>query len=113
VKEFKNDENLPIINILKKPNKGRGKGMTWKDTSLGKLRIFQRGQFTRGTRRNQVLEASPPPPHPHIVKSIVNKERGGTLERIPSIDKPSPIITTHFKIKVVYVRYNATNILYM
>jgi hypothetical protein len=47
------------------------------------------------------------------VKSIVNKERGGTFERIPSIDKPSPIITTHFKIKVVYVRYNATNILYM
>jgi hypothetical protein len=43
VKEFKNDENLPIINILKKPNKGRGKGMTWKDTSLGKLRILQRG----------------------------------------------------------------------
>jgi hypothetical protein len=63
VKELKNDENLPIINILKKPNKGRGKGMTWKDTSLGKVRILQRGQFTRGTRRNQVLEASPPSPH--------------------------------------------------
>jgi len=36
--------------------------MTWKDTSLGKLRILQRGQFTRGTRRNQVLEGPPAPP---------------------------------------------------
>ncbi len=60
MKELKNYENLPIINILKNPNKGRGKGMTWKDTSLGKLRILQRGQFIRGTRRNQVLEAPPP-----------------------------------------------------
>jgi hypothetical protein len=32
----------------------------WKDPSLGKLIIFQRGQITRGTRRNQLLEPSPP-----------------------------------------------------
>jgi hypothetical protein len=54
-------------------------------------------------KRNQVLEPSPP-----IVKNILNKERGGTLERMPSLDKPSPIITTHLKIKVVYAPYNAT-----
>ncbi len=83
--------------------------MRWKDTSLGKLRILQRGLFARGMRRNQVLEAFPPP----IVKSIINKERGGTFERIPSLDEPSPIITTHLKIKVIYVRYNVTNTLYM
>jgi hypothetical protein len=51
-----------------------------------------------------------PPP---IVKNILNKERGGTLERMPSLDEPSPIITTHLQIKVVYARYNAINTLYM
>jgi len=63
----------------------------------------------KGNKKKSSTRSFPPP----IVKSIVNKERGGTFERIPSIDKPSLIITTHFKIKVVYVRYNATNILYM
>jgi hypothetical protein len=47
------------------------------------------------------------------MKSILNKERGGTLERMPSLNKPSPIITTHLKIKVVYVHYNVTDTLYM
>jgi len=70
--------------------------------------VLQRRQITRGMRRNQVLEPSPP-----IVKNILNKEKGGTLERMPSLDEPSPIITTHLKIKVVYARYNATNTLYM
>jgi hypothetical protein len=55
-------------------------------------------------KRNQVLEPSPP-----IVKNRLNKERGGTLERMLSLDKPSPIITTHLKIKVVYAPYNATD----
>jgi hypothetical protein len=32
------------------------------------------------------------------VKSILNKERGGTLERMPNLDEPSTIITTHLKI---------------
>jgi hypothetical protein len=47
------------------------------------------------------------------VKSILNKERGGTLERMPSLDEPSPIISTHIKIKIVYVPYNAIDTLYM
>jgi len=59
-------------------------------------------------RRNQVLEPSPP-----IAINILNKEQGGKLERMPNLDEPSPIITTHFKIKVVYVHYNATNTFYM
>jgi hypothetical protein len=42
----------------------------WKDTSYSKLRILQRGWIIRGTRRNQVLEPSPP-----IVKSILDKEK--------------------------------------
>jgi hypothetical protein len=63
-------------------------------------------------KRNQVLEPSPPPPPP-ITKNTLNKERGGTLERMLSLDKPSPIIITHLKIKVVYACYNATNTLCM
>jgi hypothetical protein len=52
-------------------------------------------------KRNQVLEPSPP-----ITISLLNKESGGTLKRMPSLDKPSPIIITHLKIKVVYAHYN-------
>jgi len=59
-------------------------------------------------RRNQVLEPSPP-----IARKILNKERGGTPKRMPSLDEPSPIIITHLKIKVVYVRYNAIDTLCM
>jgi len=36
-----------------------------------------------------VLEPSPP-----IARSILNKEKGGKPKRMPSLDKPSPIIIT-------------------
>jgi hypothetical protein len=108
VKEFKNDENLPIINKTNNPTKGERKVQDGRTTSLGKLRILQRGQIARGTRRNQVLEPSPP-----IVRNILNKERGGTPKRMPSLEEPSPIIITRLKIKVVYAHYNAINTLYM
>jgi len=52
-------------------------------------------------------------PSPPIARSILNKERRGTLKRMLSLDKPSPIIITHLKIKVVYARYNANDTLYM
>jgi hypothetical protein len=55
-----------------------------------------------------VLEPSPP-----IARSILNKEKGGKPKRMPSLDKPSPIIITHFKIKVVYAHYNVINTVYM
>jgi hypothetical protein len=104
VKEFKNDENLPIINKTNNPTKGERKVQDGRTTSPGRLRILQRGQIVRGTKRNQVLEPSPP-----IARNILNKERGGTLKRMPSLDEPSLIIITHLKIKVVYARYNAIN----
>ncbi len=62
----------------------------------------------KGNEKNQVLEPSPP-----IAGSILNKEMGGTPKRMSSLDKPSPIIITQLKIKVVYARYNATDTLYM
>jgi hypothetical protein len=69
---------------------------------------MQRGKITRGMRRNQVLKPSPP-----IARSILNKERGRTPKKMSSLDEPSPIIITRLKIKVVYVRYNAIDTLYM
>ncbi len=107
MKKFKNDENLSIIKN-KEPNKGGEKGTTWKDPNLGKLRIFQKGHIIRGTRRNQVLE-----PCPRVAKHILDKEKGGTPKKVPSLNNPSPIITTHLKIKVVYIHYNAIDTLYM
>jgi hypothetical protein len=35
------------------------------------------------------------------MRSILYKERGGTPKRMHNLDEPSPIITTHLKIKVV------------
>jgi hypothetical protein len=46
------------------------------------------------------------------VRSILDKERGGTLKRMASLDEPSLIIT-HLKIKVFYIHYNATDTFYM
>jgi len=69
------------------------KGTRWKDTSPRKLRILQKGQIARGTRRNQIFE--PPPP---IVISILDKERGGTPRKILDLDQPSPIITYKYVI---------------
>jgi hypothetical protein len=61
---------------IKQRTQQRGKkGTRWKDPNPGKLRIFQGRQITRGTRRNQVIEPSPP-----IVISILDKERGGILK---------------------------------
>jgi len=94
---------------IKQITQQRGeKGIRWKDPSLSKLIILQRGKIARGTRRNQVLESSP-----LIARSILNKERGGTPKRMPSLYKLSHIIITHLKIKVVYARYNANDTLYM
>jgi hypothetical protein len=46
-----------------------------------------------------------------IVRGISNKERGKTHEKMPSLKEPSIIVTKCFKIKIVYVRCNATNTL--
>ncbi len=96
------------LSIKQKTNKEGRKCTRWKDPNPGKRRIFEKGQIARGTRRNQVLEPSPP-----IARSILDKERGRTPKRMPSLEELSLIITTHLKIKVVYTHYNATDTLYM
>jgi hypothetical protein len=98
---------LPIINETKSPTKGAKKVQDARTQVLEAMNIPKMADRNMN-ENNQVLEPSPP-----IVKNILNKERGRTLERMPSLDKPSPIITTHLKIKVVYAPYNATDTLYM
>jgi hypothetical protein len=46
-----------------------------------------------------------------IVRSISNKERGGTHEKMCCLKEPSITITLCFKIEVAYVHWNATNTL--
>ncbi len=46
-----------------------------------------------------------------VAINISNKERGGTLERMPSLDEPSPSVTTCFKIEATYIHCNTTNAL--
>jgi hypothetical protein len=55
----------------------------------------------RGIGANQVSK-----PLPLITRSIVDKEREKTFERMPSLEKSSPTITTHLKIKVTCVHNN-------
>jgi hypothetical protein len=43
-----------------------------------------------------------------LIKSFIK-----LIEIIPNLHEPSPIVTTHLKIKVVYVCHNATDTLYM
>ncbi len=70
------------LSIKQKTQQRGKKGTRWKDPNSSKLRIFQKRVIARGTRRNQVIGPSPPhpPPPPPIVISILDKERGGTLE---------------------------------
>jgi len=41
------------------------------------------------------------------------KERGGTFERMPSLEKPSPIPTTCLKIEITCTCCKVTNTLYL
>ncbi len=94
---------MPIINKPKHPKKGEHK------EQKGRLHIQEDKRTTQeGKPRkvHQLLE-----PHP-IARSIPNKERGGPLERTPSLEEPSPIATC-FKTKVTYAHYNITNTLYL
>jgi hypothetical protein len=63
-------------------------------------------QTTRGTQgEHQVFEP------PYITINISNKERGGPPKRMPSLEEPSPIAITCFKIGTTYTHCNTINIL--
>jgi hypothetical protein len=49
------------------------------------------------------------PKPPLVARSISNKERGGPLERTPTLKEPSPTATTLLKIEIACAHYNATD----
>jgi hypothetical protein len=67
--------------------------------------LKKRGQIVKGMKTNQVF-------NPLIMRSMSYKVRGrgGTLERTPSLKKPSPTIITHLEIKVTCACCNAIDI---
>jgi hypothetical protein len=70
------DETLPIINKSNHQKKGEYKEQNGRTHLQEDKRIAKRGQTNR---EHQVLELI-------VVKSISNKERGGPLERTPTIE---------------------------
>jgi len=52
-----------------------------------------------------------PKPFPRVARNISNNERQGPLERMCTLEEPSPIVVAHLKIKIeiVYAHYNVTN----
>jgi len=60
-----------------------------------------KGNMNKSILKSPLLQPpTPPPPPPHI-RSILDKERGRTLERTFSLKEPSAIATTHLEIKGV------------
>jgi hypothetical protein len=51
--------------------------------------------------------------NPLITTNMLEKERGVTLEKTPSIKKPSPTIMTHLEIDVTCICCNTMNTLYL
>jgi len=84
---------LPIINKPKHPKKGEHKEQKGRSQIQEDKRTTQEGE---PQKEHQLPE---PPP---IARSISNKERGGPLERTPSLEEPSPIATC-FKTEITYV----------
>jgi hypothetical protein len=50
---------------------------------------------------------------PLVVRSVLNKERERTFEKIFTLEKPSFKVTTCFEIEATYIHYNVTNTLYL
>jgi hypothetical protein len=97
-------EDFPNTNKTKHPKKGGEKGTRWKDPNLGKKK-----GTTNNYKRN--INKSSTQTHPPFTRSIIDKERGGTLERTFSLEEPS-FTTTCLKIEGSLSRCNTTNTLY-
>ncbi len=94
---------MPIINKPKHPKKGEHK------EQKGRSHIQEDKRTTQEGKPQKEHQLPEPPP---ITRSISNKERGGPLESMPSLEEPSPIATC-FKTKIVYAHCNVINTLYL
>jgi hypothetical protein len=65
----------------------------------------QQGGQVRGVRKNHLVD-------PIIIRSMLEKERGGTLEKTPNLKEPSPVIMAcHIKIVAACTCCDVTNTL--
>jgi hypothetical protein len=93
-----------LVNHQKKKPKHSNKG-EYKEQN-GRIHVQEHKWTTLESGpqgEHQVLEP------PWLRESISNKEREGPFETTTSLDEPSPTAIARFKIKIVYVCYNATH----
>jgi len=65
----------------------------------------QQGGQARGVRKSHIVD-------PTIIRSTLEKERGGTLEKTRSLEEPSPVIMAcHIKIVAACTCCGVTNTL--
>ncbi len=95
---------MPNINKSKHPKKGNTNNkMEGPMSKKTKKTTKEGGPY----KEHQVLKPL------FVVRSISNKERGGPLERTPSLEEPSFITITHLKMNTVYTCCNDINTLYL
>ncbi len=92
------NETLPIIKKTKAPKKGDN------NEQNGKTHV-QKDKWT--TKEGKPQEEHQIPKPLLITKNISCEERGGPLEKMPNLDVPSPVVTTHFKIETACTHCNA------
>jgi len=98
---FKCYETLPTTN---EPNLPPPKGKT-RNKMEGPMCKKINEPPKRASHKGNIKFLKPPP----FTKNISNKERGELIERMFSLDEPSPTITTHFKIEIAYAYCNVIN----
>jgi hypothetical protein len=65
----------------------------------------QQGGQARGVRKSHIVD-------PNIIRSMLKNQRGGTLEKTPSLEEPSPVIMAcHIKIVAACTCCYVTNTL--
>ncbi len=93
---------MPIIKKPKHPKKGEYKEQN------GRTHVQEDKRTTQEGKPQGEWQVFKPLP---IARSISNKERGGFLEKMPSLKEPSPTAIAHFKIKTTCACYNAIDTL--
>jgi len=96
------DETLPTINKSKHP-KRRGLQRTKRRDPCPR-RTTKTGQTTTEHR----IPESPP-----VARSISNNKRVGPLERMPSLEEPSPTAIARLKIEIAWTHCNAIDTFFL
>jgi hypothetical protein len=99
------DEHLPIINKTQCTQERGRKAARWNNPSPSKRKSSKEGGLQG--EWEQIKYSEPP----LVMRSILDKERGQTFERMLSLEEPSLTITTRFDIEIACTHCNTTNTL--